>query len=106
MIIILMFPEFGIDSAIVNSIQRVCFIACGTSYHAAMIGRYWMEEIAHMPSVVELASEVRTRPSVFTPTNRSDLVVGVSQSGETLDTLAALFVVKPRLCSCHRECDG
>jgi len=79
--------EMGLDRAAVEKVGRVYFMACGTSYHAALAGRYWMEQIARLPAQAELASEVRYRQPVFTP---SDLVVAVSQSGETADTLAAL----------------
>ena len=79
--------EFGLDAEAVRGIERVYFIACGTSYHAALAGRHWIEQIARVPAQCELASEVRYRDPVFTS---KDLVVAVSQSGETADTLAAL----------------
>jgi glucosamine--fructose-6-phosphate aminotransferase (isomerizing) len=79
--------EFGLDAEVVRGIERVYFIACGTSYHAALAGRHWVEQIARLPAQCELASEVRYRDPVFTS---KDLVVAVSQSGETADTLAAL----------------
>jgi glucosamine--fructose-6-phosphate aminotransferase (isomerizing) len=62
-------------------------VACGTSAHAALAGRYWIEQLARVPAVVELASEVRYREPVFFP---NDLVIAVSQSGETSDTMAAV----------------
>jgi len=77
----------GIDDAQAKSIGRVYFVACGTSSHSAMVGRYWVEQLARVPSVVEVASEVRYRDPVFMP---NDLVIAVSQSGETADTLAAV----------------
>jgi len=79
--------ELGIDADKLRAIERVYFIACGTSYHASLAGRHWMEQIARVPAQVELASEVRYREPVFGP---KDLVVAVSQSGETADTLAAV----------------
>ncbi|HEY3666895.1 MAG TPA: glutamine--fructose-6-phosphate transaminase (isomerizing) [Polyangiaceae bacterium] len=79
--------EFGLDPEVVRGVERVYFIACGTSYHAALAGRHWIEQIARVPAQCELASEVRYRDPVFTS---KDLVVAVSQSGETADTLAAL----------------
>jgi glucosamine--fructose-6-phosphate aminotransferase (isomerizing) len=85
--------EIGITPAVAQSIQRVYFVACGTSAHAAMAGRYWVEQLARLPAVVEIASEVRYREPIFGPT---DLVVAVSQSGETLDTLAALKTAKAK----------
>ncbi|HEX2878920.1 MAG TPA: glutamine--fructose-6-phosphate transaminase (isomerizing), partial [Polyangiaceae bacterium] len=79
--------EIGIDQATAKAITRVYFVACGTSHHAAIAGRYWVEQFGGLPAQTELASEVRYRDPVFTKT---DLVVAVSQSGETADTLAAL----------------
>jgi glucosamine--fructose-6-phosphate aminotransferase (isomerizing) len=83
--------EIGVSPGRAKHITRVCFLACGTSSHAAMAGRYWIEQLARIPATVEIASEVRYREPVFTPT---DLVVAVSQSGETLDTLAAVKSAK------------
>jgi glucosamine--fructose-6-phosphate aminotransferase (isomerizing) len=79
--------EIGIGTDLAKSLSRVYFVACGTSAHAAMAGRYWIEQLARVPATVEIGSEVRYRDPVFGP---GDLVVAVSQSGETLDTLAAL----------------
>jgi glucosamine--fructose-6-phosphate aminotransferase (isomerizing) len=79
--------EIGLTPEIARTITRVYFVACGTSAHAAMAGRYWVEQLAKIPSQVEIGSEVRYREPVFTTT---DLVVAVSQSGETADTLAAV----------------
>ena len=62
-------------------------LACGTSYHAGMVARYWLESLAGIPCSVEIASEYRYRESVPNP---RALVVAISQSGETADTLAAL----------------
>jgi glucosamine--fructose-6-phosphate aminotransferase (isomerizing) len=83
--------ELGIGADLGKAIRRVYFVACGTSAHAAMAGRYWIEQLARTPSVVEVGSEVRYREPVFGP---GDLVVAVSQSGETADTLAALHTAK------------
>jgi glucosamine--fructose-6-phosphate aminotransferase (isomerizing) len=83
--------EVSVSRELTEKVGRVCFIACGTSCHAAMAGRYWIEQLARIPATVEVGSEVRYRTPVFLPT---DLVVAVSQSGETLDTLAALKAAK------------
>ncbi|ADE16953.1 glucosamine/fructose-6-phosphate aminotransferase, isomerizing [Nitrosococcus halophilus Nc 4] len=72
---------------ILDKIQSVLILACGTSYHAGMVGRYWLESIANIPCQVEIASEFRYRRPVVTP---DTLVVTLSQSGETADTIAAL----------------
>jgi glucosamine--fructose-6-phosphate aminotransferase (isomerizing) len=83
--------EIGLSAELAQRTSRVYFVACGTSAHAAMVGRYWVEELARTPATLEIGSEVRTRNPVFGPT---DLVVAVSQSGETLDTLAAIKAAK------------
>jgi glucosamine--fructose-6-phosphate aminotransferase (isomerizing) len=83
--------ELGITADLATSIRRVYFVACGTSAHAAMAGRYWVEQLARVPAVVEIGSEVRYRNPVLGP---DDLVVAISQSGETLDTLAAVKTAK------------
>ena len=67
--------------------KRLLFLACGTSYYAALTAKYWIEELAGIPCDVEIASEYRYRVSVPDP---DTLVVTISQSGETADTLAAL----------------
>jgi glutamine---fructose-6-phosphate transaminase (isomerizing) len=79
--------ELGLDADAIRTIDRVVLYACGTSYHAALAGRYWIEQLARLPAQAELASEVRYREPVIRP---GDLVVAVSQSGETADTLAAV----------------
>ncbi len=79
---------FGVDAAAVfDRVQGVHIIACGTSYHAGLIGRYWMESLAGIPCSVEVASEFRYRKPVV---RNSSLIVTISQSGETADTLAGL----------------
>lgn len=70
-----------------KEVDRLLFLACGTSYYAALTAKYWIEEIAGIPCDVEIASEYRYRTSV---PSMSTLVVTISQSGETADTLAAL----------------
>ena len=68
-------------------VESVLILACGTSYHAGQVARYWIEQLAGLPCTVEVASEYRYRVSVPNP---RQLVVAVSQSGETADTLAAI----------------
>ena len=82
-------PEwFGFDAAeVLGQVKAVTFLACGTSYHAAKVATYWLEEIAGIPAQAEIASEYRYRTSVPNP---DALIVTISQSGETADTLAAL----------------
>jgi len=74
-------------AAIFDQVQAVQIVACGTSYHSGMVARYWLEEIAGIPCQVEVASEFRYRKRVQHP---GSLLITVSQSGETADSLAAL----------------
>ena len=79
---------FGVDAErVLREADAVLILACGTSFHAGLVARYWLEAIAGIPCVVEIASEYRYRKSVPNP---RALVVTVSQSGETADTIAAL----------------
>ncbi|CAN5921532.1 glutamine--fructose-6-phosphate transaminase (isomerizing) [soil metagenome] len=77
----------------VKSIKRIIFIACGTSYHASMVGEFLIEGLARIPVEVDLASEFRYRDPIIGP---GDLVVAVSQSGETLDTMEAIREAKKK----------
>jgi glucosamine--fructose-6-phosphate aminotransferase (isomerizing) len=79
---------FGTEAEqVFSKIDSVLVVACGTSSHAGLVGRHWIESIAGVPCNVEIASEYRYRTSVPNP---RQLVVAISQSGETADTLAAL----------------
>jgi glutamine---fructose-6-phosphate transaminase (isomerizing) len=85
---------FGAEAEnIFNKINGLTILACGTSYHAGMVARYWIEAVAGLPCNVEIASEYRYRETVNDP---DTLVVTLSQSGETADTLAALQYAKAR----------
>ena len=81
------------DEAILTGARRIIVVACGTSLHAGLIGRYAMEEWARIPVEVEVASEYRYRNPIVGP---GDLVIGISQSGETADTLAAMRLARER----------
>ncbi len=79
---------FGMEAeSILSTIERITFLACGTSYHSALTARYWIEALAGIPCNAEIASEYRYRTSVPDP---KALIVTISQSGETADTLSAL----------------
>ena len=79
---------FGeLASKVLSAVDSVTIIACGTSFHAALVARYWLESVAGIPCSAEVASEYRYRDSVPNP---NALIVTISQSGETADTLAAL----------------
>jgi glucosamine--fructose-6-phosphate aminotransferase (isomerizing) len=83
----------SIDDEFLRTCRRVVIVACGTSYHAGLIGRYAIEEWARLGVEMDIASEYRYRNPVIGP---GDLVVGISQSGETADTLAAMRLAKER----------
>jgi glucosamine--fructose-6-phosphate aminotransferase (isomerizing) len=82
-----------IDDELLQTIRRVVIVACGTSYHAGLMGRYAIEEWSRVSVEVEIASEYRYRNPVVGP---GDLVIGISQSGETADTLAAMRTARQR----------
>src|SRR4028119_9322 len=69
------------------SVDRVTMVACGTSFYAGMVGKYWIERFARVPVDIDVASEFRYRDPVLEP---GGLALFISQSGETADTLAAL----------------
>lgn len=73
--------------------KRIIFVACGTSWHAGLVGEYMIESLARIPVEVEYASEFRYRDPII---NSDDIVIAISQSGETADTLAALEIAKQK----------
>lgn len=83
----------GLDDPTLARVERVHIVACGTSYHAGLVGRYLIEDWARIPVAVEVASEYRYRTCLAGP---GDLVLGITQSGETADTLAAMRVARER----------
>ncbi len=106
--------DMGLDEEVIRQAKRVVIIACGTSYHAGMAGRFMIESMAGVPVDIEFASEYRYRDFLL---DDHSLVVVISQSGETADSLAALKAVKakgiPTLAVCNvvqssiaRETDG
>ncbi|HLN29904.1 MAG TPA: glutamine--fructose-6-phosphate transaminase (isomerizing) [Gemmataceae bacterium] len=108
------FGGLNLDNRQLRRAERLILTACGTSYHAALVGEYLLEELARIPVEVEYASEFRYRNP---PIERNTIVLAITQSGETADTLAALRESKrkghPTLALCNvvgssiaRECDG
>ncbi len=108
------FGGLNLDPQRLRQVERIIMTACGTSYHAALVGEYLFEEFARIPVEVEYASEFRYRNP---PIDRNTIVVALTQSGETADTLAALRESKrkghPTLALCNvvgssiaREADG
>jgi glucosamine--fructose-6-phosphate aminotransferase (isomerizing) len=85
--------DIGISDEELAAVKRVVVVACGTSYHAGLIGRYAIEWWARLPVEMDIASEYRYRNPVL---GEGDLVIGISQSGETADTLAAMRLAKER----------
>jgi glucosamine--fructose-6-phosphate aminotransferase (isomerizing) len=83
----------AVDDAFLRDVRRIVIVACGTSYHAGLIGRYAIEEWARVPVEMDIASEYRYRNPVV---GAGDLVIGISQSGETADTLAAMRLARSR----------
>jgi glucosamine--fructose-6-phosphate aminotransferase (isomerizing) len=83
--------ELELDDEFLRGLRRIVIVACGTSYHAGLVGRYAIEEWARVPVEMDIASEYRYRNPVVGP---EDLVIGITQSGETADTLAAMRLAR------------
>jgi glutamine---fructose-6-phosphate transaminase (isomerizing) len=79
--------DVDLDDEFLRGVERIVIVACGTSYHAGLVGRYAIEQWARVPVEMDIASEYRYRDPVHRP---NDLVIGITQSGETADTLAAM----------------
>ena len=87
-------PELdGLEDMLTRGLRRIVVVACGTSYHAGLIGRYALEQWTRVPVEMDIASEYRYRDPVVGP---GDLVIGITQSGETADTLAAMRLARER----------
>ena len=86
-------PEFPITAADLQRMSQLYIVACGTSWHAGIVGRYLLEDLAGLASHVELASEFRYRQA---PIDERTIVIAISQSGETADTLAAIREAKKK----------
>jgi glutamine---fructose-6-phosphate transaminase (isomerizing) len=86
-------PDVQLDPEVVAGIQRIVLVACGTSYHAAIVGRFMMERLTGIASEVDIGSEFRYRDAVLGP---ETLVIALSQSGETADTLGAVKAARAK----------
>jgi glucosamine--fructose-6-phosphate aminotransferase (isomerizing) len=86
-------PDANLDPATIAELERVVFIACGTSYHAGIVGRFMVERLAGLTAEVDLGSEFRYRDAIVGP---KTLVVALSQSGETADTLGAVKAARAK----------
>jgi glutamine---fructose-6-phosphate transaminase (isomerizing) len=87
------FSEVALEDDFLRGLKRIVIVACGTSYHAGLVGRYAIEEWARVPVEMDIASEYRYRNPVV---GEGDLVIGITQSGETADTLAAMRLARER----------
>ncbi len=85
--------ELDLPDELLDNLEQVDILACGTSWHASLVGKYLLEQLADLPTTVQYASEARYAPSPLRP---NTLTIGVTQSGETADTLAALSMEKQR----------
>ena len=85
--------ELDLDPEFLRSMRRIVIVACGTSYHAGLVGRYAIEQWARVPVEMDIASEYRYRDPVV---SSEDLVIGITQSGETADTLAAMRLAREK----------
>ncbi|HAX90530.1 MAG TPA: glutamine--fructose-6-phosphate transaminase (isomerizing), partial [Cyanobacteria bacterium UBA11370] len=85
--------QLGIPESLYDNLEHIQILACGTSWHASLVGKYLLEQLAGIPTMVQYASEFRYAPS---PLTKNTLTIGVTQSGETADTLAALEMEKDR----------
>src|SRR3954467_14173171 len=85
--------DIGISDEFLKDVRRVVIVACGTSYHAGLVGRYAIEWWTRRPVETDVSSEFRYRNPVL---SERDLVIGISQSGETADTLAPMRLPRQR----------
>lgn len=90
--------NLGLSEALFADLEMIQILACGTSWHASLIGKYLLEQLAGIPTVVQYASEFRYAPP---PMTANTLTIGVTQSGETADTLAALGMEQQRRAGCE-----
>ncbi|NJM62527.1 MAG: glutamine--fructose-6-phosphate transaminase (isomerizing) [Oscillatoriales cyanobacterium RU_3_3] len=85
--------NLNLPKELLADVEQISILACGTSWHASLIGKYLLEQLANIPTAVQYASEYRYAPAPLTP---NTLIIGVTQSGETADTLAALGMEQQR----------
>jgi len=90
---VLIKDEIGLSEKEIKEIKRIIIVACGTSWHAGLVGKFMLEELAKIPVEVEYASEFRYRDPIV---DKNTVVIAISQSGETADTLAALREAKKK----------
>lgn len=86
-------PEIRLSGEELAKIERICLVACGTSWHSALVAKYWIEQYAHIPVTVDIASEFRYRHLLI---DARVLTIAISQSGETADTLAGVRIAREK----------
>lgn len=89
----LFLDEINLSDEVLQSLERISIVACGTAYYAGLVGKYLIEQLARIPVEVDLASEFRYRDPIL---NHKTLVIAISQSGETADTLTAIKMAKEK----------
>jgi len=94
--------EIGLSDEEIKKISKIVIVACGTSWHAGLIGEFMIEELAKIPTEVEYASEFRYRDPIL---DKNTLVIAISQSGETADTLAAMKEAREKGCKVVSICN-
>lgn len=94
--------EFGFNEDFLKKIHKIFIVACGTSYHSALIGKYIIEELSRISVEADIASEFRYRNPII---DQNDLLIAITQSGETADTLAAVREAKRRGAKCLVICN-
>ena len=95
--------EIGLSDEEIKQISKIVIVACGTSWHAGLVGEFMIEELAKIPTEVEYASEFRYRDPIV---DKNTLVVAISQSGETADTLAAMREARKKGCKVVSICNA
>jgi len=96
-------PEIGLSEKQIKDVEKIMIVACGTSWHAGLVGKFIMEEMLRIPTDVELGSEFRYRDPIV---GEKTLLVSITQSGETTDTLAAMREAKEKGCYLMTICNA
>ena len=96
-------PEIGLSDEQIKDVEKIMIVACGTSWHAGLVGKFIMEEMLRIPTDVELGSEFRYRDPIV---GEKTLLVSITQSGETTDTLAAMREAKEKGCYLMTICNA
>ena len=96
-------PEIGLSNDQIKDIEKIMIVACGTSWHAGLVGKFIMEQMLRIPTDIELGSEFRYRDPIV---GQKTLLVSITQSGETTDTLAAMREAREKGCYLMTICNA